>query len=161
MIVPVIINGEKREIHAKPSMTVLEILRREGFFGVKNGCSEGNCGSCVILVDNLPRKSCLMFIGQIRDREITTIEGLGIPGNPHPLQDAFVDEAGIQCGFCIPGMILSAAALLSDNPNPTDEEIKEGLNSHLCRCTGYVKQIKAVREAAMVAQNEISGGAAK
>ncbi|MFQ5980553.1 MAG: (2Fe-2S)-binding protein [Candidatus Heimdallarchaeota archaeon] len=161
MIVPVIINGEKREIHATPSMTVLEVLRREGFFGVKNGCSEGNCGACVILVDGVPQKSCLVFIGQIRDREITTIEGLGTPSNPHPLQDAFVDEAGIQCGFCIPGMILSAAWLLSQNPIPTDEEIKEGLNSHLCRCTGYVKQIKAVRQVANTLQKEISGGAAK
>ncbi len=161
MIIPVTINGVQRELNALPHSTVLEVLRQEGYFGVKNGCSEGNCGSCVILVDNIPRKSCLMLIGQVINREITTIEGLGTAEEPHPLQDAFVEKAGIQCGFCIPGVIISAAGLLHKNPNPSEPEIKEALDGNLCRCTGYVKQIEAVQKAAKVLRGELSGGAGK
>ncbi|MFX0113684.1 MAG: (2Fe-2S)-binding protein, partial [Candidatus Hodarchaeota archaeon] len=149
------INGAKLKLQAKPYMTVLEVLRREGFLGVKNGCSEGICGSCTILVDKMPRKSCLMFIGQIKDRMVTTIEGLGTPKDPHPLQEAFVEEAGIQCGFCIPGMILSAYSLLERISCPSELEIKQALAGHLCRCTGYVKQIKAVKKAAKRLRKEI------
>ncbi|MHA2364273.1 MAG: (2Fe-2S)-binding protein [Candidatus Hodarchaeales archaeon] len=152
MIIPVIINGEKKEIQAEPKEVLLDVLRREGYFGVKRGCSEGNCGSCIVLINNIPRKTCIMLVGQIRNKEITTIEGLGTPDNPHPLQEAFVTEAGIQCGYCIPGMILSAARLLMINPNPSDDEIKQGLEGNLCRCTGYIKQIKAVKKAAMILQ---------
>ncbi|MHA2252219.1 MAG: (2Fe-2S)-binding protein [Candidatus Kariarchaeaceae archaeon] len=154
MIFPVTINGVKLEIDAHPGEILLDVLRREGYFGVKRGCSEGSCGSCIILVNNIPRKTCIMVIGQVKNKSLTTIEGLGDAENPHPIQEAFVDEAGIQCGFCIPGMILSANSLLLKNPDPSDEEIKDGLAGNLCRCTGYVKQIKAVKKAAKVMRNK-------
>lgn len=148
MIIPVNINDVKKEIIAESGEILLDVLRREGYLGVKRGCSEGSCGSCIVLIDNLPRKTCIMFIGQVKNKEIITIEGLGTPEHPHPLQDAFVEEAGVQCGYCIPGMILSANSLILKNHDPTDNEIKEALAGNLCRCTGYVKQIKAVKNAA-------------
>ena len=144
----VTINGEEREFFVDPSMLLLDFLRSEGYLGVKNGCSEGTCGSCTVLVDDKPLKSCIMFVGQVQNKDVLTIEGLGTPGKPHPLQDEFVEEGAVQCGFCIPGMILSANALLITNPDPTEDEIKEGLDGNLCRCTGYVKQITAVKKAA-------------
>ncbi|MFX0092879.1 MAG: (2Fe-2S)-binding protein, partial [Candidatus Hodarchaeota archaeon] len=119
MIINTTINGKECKITANPNELLIDVLRREGYFGVKRGCSEGSCGSCVVLIDYIPRKSCIMFIGQIEGHHVTTIEGLGTPEKPHSIQEAFVDEAGIQCGFCIPGMILSAYALLRKNLNPT------------------------------------------
>ncbi len=151
---PVTINGKRRDVEAEPGEILLDVLRREGYFGVKRGCSEGSCGTCVVLIDGLPRKSCIMFVGQVKDKELLTIEGLGTPENPHPIQDEFVKEAGVQCGFCIPGMILSAVALLDNKPNPTEDEIKIGLAGNICRCTGYVKQIKAVQKAAKIIRNK-------
>ena len=142
------INGEERDFDVNPNVMLMDFLRNQGYYGVKNGCAEGNCGSCVILVDNIPKKSCILFVGQVHNRKILTIEGLGTPEHPHPLQDEFVIEGAIQCGYCIPGMILSANALLLKNPDPTEDEIKEGLDGNLCRCTGYVKQITAVQKAA-------------
>lgn len=152
MLITVEINGKLKNIHANPNELLLDVLRNEGYFGVKRGCSEGNCGSCNILIDDLPRKTCIMFIGQISDRKVTTIEGLGNPDNPHTIQEMFVEEAGVQCGFCIPGMIISATGMLLKNPNPTDAEIEEGIEGNLCRCTGYTKQVYAIRRAATILQ---------
>lgn len=142
------INGDFKEFEVNPNTLLIDFLRNNGYLGVKNGCMEGTCGSCTVLVDNIPLKSCILFVGQVQNRYVLTIEGLGTPENPHPLQDEFVEQGAVQCGFCIPGMILSANALLLKNPDPTDEEIKEGLDGNLCRCTGYVKQIEAVKNAA-------------
>jgi xanthine dehydrogenase iron-sulfur cluster and FAD-binding subunit A len=154
MIIPVTINGKSVELNAEPGEFLLDVLRKEGYFGVKRGCSEGSCGACVILINNLPRKCCIMFAGQVRGMDITTIEGLGTPDNPHPIQDMFVEEGAAQCGYCIPGMIMSANALLLKNPDPSEDEIKEGLAGNLCRCTGYVKQLSAVRKAAEIMRGQ-------
>lgn len=154
MIINLTINGVKQEIEADPSEMVLDILRREGYFGVKRGCQEGSCGSCVILVNGLPLKTCVMFIGQIQNKAITTIEGIHTHDKPHVIEDLFVEEAGIQCGYCIPGMILSAKSLIDHNQNPTDREIKEALSGNICRCTGYVKQIKAIKQAAIILRGD-------
>lgn len=148
------INGELKEFEVNPNTLLIDFLRNNGYLGVKNGCMEGTCGSCTVLVDNIPLKSCILFVGQVQNRNVLTIEGLGTPENPHPLQDEFVGQGAVQCGFCIPGMILSAHALLLKNPDPTDEEIKEGLDGNLCRCTGYVKQIEAVKYAAKRVREE-------
>lgn len=142
------INGIKKIFEIPARELLLDFLRREGYWGVKRGCETGDCGSCAVLVDGKSIASCLMFAAQIEGREVTTIEGLGTPRNPHPLQECFVETGGTQCGFCIPGMILSAAELLSSNPKPSQEEIAETLDGNLCRCTGYVKQFEAVKLAA-------------
>ncbi|MFV2014663.1 MAG: (2Fe-2S)-binding protein [Candidatus Heimdallarchaeota archaeon] len=148
------INGEKKTIEAEAREILLDVLRRERYFGVKRGCSEGSCGSCMILLDGIPRKCCIMFVGQAHERSVTTIEGLGDRENPHVIQDAFVDNGAAQCGYCIPGMIISASSLLDVNKTPTVDEIKEALAGNLCRCTGYVKQIEAVQNAAAVMRGE-------
>lgn len=148
------INGKTKSIEADAREKLLDVLRNEGLFGVKRGCSEGSCGSCMILVDGLPRKSCIMFVGQVHGKSVTTIEGLGDRENAHPIQDAFIDNGAAQCGYCIPGMILSASSLLEINKAPTVDEIKESLAGNLCRCTGYVKQIEAVQNAAAVMRGE-------
>ena len=142
------INGEKKELNAKPGELLLDVLRREGYFGVKRGCQEGTCGSCVVLINGKPLKTCIMFVGQIQGKTVTTIEGIHSPDKPHVIEDLFVEEAGVQCGYCIPGMILSAKSLLDENQNPNEQDIKEALSGNICRCTGYVKQIKAVKRAA-------------
>lgn len=144
------INGIAKTFEAEPGEMVLDVLRREGYFGVKRGCQEGSCGSCVCLINGVPRKTCIMFIGQIQHKNVTTIEGIHTPEKPHPIEDMFVEEAGIQCGYCIPGMILSAKSLLDRNLNPSEKEIKEALSGNICRCTGYVKQIKAIKRAASI-----------
>jgi len=148
------INGEKLILEAGAGELVLDVLRREGYFGVKRGCQEGSCGSCVILVDGLPLKTCVMFIGQLQDRIVLTIEGIHTHDKPHVIEDLFVEEAGVQCGYCIPGMILSAKSLLDHNPNPTNRDIKEALSGNICRCTGYVKQIIAVKRAAGILRGD-------
>ena len=149
MKLEIMINNENRVFVVNPNMTLMEFLRSEGYYGVKNGCNEGSCGSCVVLVDNIPRKSCIMFVGQVQGHKVMTIEGLGTQENPHPIQDEFVENGAAQCGYCIPGMILSAHALLLKNPNPNDSEIKEAIDGNICRCTGYVKQIKSIKQAAI------------
>lgn len=148
------INGVKKTLDVKPEELLLDILRREGYFGLKRGCQEGSCGSCVCLIDDLPRKTCIMFAGQIENHRVTTIEGIHSSEHPHPIEDMFVEEAGIQCGYCIPGMILSAKSLLDRNQNPTEKEIKEAISGNICRCTGYIKQIKAIKRAASIIRGE-------
>lgn len=149
--IPVRINGEPKTWKIRLSEDLLTVLRREGYKGAKRGCDTGECGACTVLLDGKAVPSCLVFAAQARDREITTIEGLGDPLDPHPLQKAFVELAAVQCGICIPGMILSAADLLKRKRNPTEEEVREALDGNLCRCTGYVKQIQATLKAATVA----------
>ncbi|MEI6608668.1 MAG: (2Fe-2S)-binding protein [Deltaproteobacteria bacterium] len=144
MIINFLLNGKKATINAEPNRRAVDILREDlGLTGTKEGCGAGECGACTILVDGESRLSCLMLAAQLADREITTIEGISDDGL-HPLQDAFISHGAIQCGFCTPGMILSAATLLKHNPHPTRADIRTGLSGNLCRCTGYQKIVDAV-----------------
>ncbi len=154
MKINVTINGRKKELTINPADTLLEVLRREGYKSVKKGCGEGQCGTCTVIVDQKAVKSCIMLAGQAHGREIVTIEGIGTPENPHPLQKHFVEKGAVQCGYCIPGMILSAKALLDENPAPDESDVREALDGNLCRCTGYVKQIEAVLSAAAEMRGE-------
>jgi carbon-monoxide dehydrogenase small subunit len=139
------VNGEIYEVYVEPWKTLLDVLRDEiGLTGVKSGCEEGECGVCTVLVDGKAVNSCLILAPQAQGKEITTIEGLERKEGLHPLQQAFVDHFAVQCGFCTPGMLLSAKALLDKNPHPTEEEVRVALSGNLCRCTGYVKIVEAV-----------------
>jgi carbon-monoxide dehydrogenase small subunit len=143
------VNGAEYDVKAKPNVTLLDVLRYEiGLTGTKEGCSTGNCGACTILLDGQAVNSCLILASEVEGKEITTIEGLGQPGNLHPLQLAFIDEGAVQCGFCIPGMILTAKALLDTNPKPTETQIRESIAGNLCRCTGYDKIVRAIQRVA-------------
>ena len=139
------VNGAPYEVFVEPWKTLLDVLREEiGLTGVKSGCEEGECGACTVLVDGKAVNSCLMLAPQAQGKEIITIEGLEGEEGLHPLQQAFVEHFAVQCGFCTPGMILSAKALLDKNPHPTEEEVRVTLSGNLCRCTGYVKIVEAV-----------------
>ncbi|PIS47884.1 MAG: hypothetical protein COT17_01175 [Elusimicrobia bacterium CG08_land_8_20_14_0_20_51_18] len=142
------VNGKPLSMEVKPSESLLEALRKYGYKGTKKGCDTGDCGSCAILMDGSSRVSCVMPAFLAHGSEITTIEGLGTVQNPHAIQAAFVEAGAVQCGFCIPGMIVSAKHLLDRNKTPGEGEIKHHLDGNLCRCTGYVKQIEAVKLAA-------------
>ena len=142
----VTINGEELEIDIEPHKTLLEVLREElSFTGTKEGCGLGTCGACTVLVEGDPVLSCLSLALDVRGSYVTTIEGLVINGEPHPLQWAFVNHGAVQCGFCTPGTIMSAKALLEKHPSPSSQEIREALSGNLCRCTGYEKIIDAVQ----------------
>jgi aerobic-type carbon monoxide dehydrogenase small subunit (CoxS/CutS family) len=142
------VNGKIREVVVEPWKTLLEVLREDlGLTGAKRGCDDGNCGACTVIADGKAIKSCLMLIPQAKGRKILTIEGLGQAGRLHPLQQAFIDHFAVQCGFCTPGMILAAKALLDENPRAGEEEIRKGLHGNICRCTGYVKIVEAVEAA--------------
>jgi aerobic-type carbon monoxide dehydrogenase small subunit (CoxS/CutS family) len=139
------INGETYEVRVEPWQTLVEVIREEiGLTGVKEACSTGECGSCTVLFDGAPVSSCLMLAIESQGKKITTIEGLSQNGKLHPLQKAFIEHGAIQCGFCTPGMILTAKALLDRNPHPTEVEVKEAISGNLCRCTGYVKIVEAI-----------------
>ena len=143
------VNGQIRSVTVDAHRFLLDVLRKDlGLTGVKYGCGRGECGACTVLLNGQPILSCLTLAIQVDRQEITTVEGLAHEGGLHPIQQAFVDNGAIQCGFCIPGMVLSAKALLDSNPNPTMEDVKLALSGNLCRCTGYVKIIDAVLEAA-------------
>jgi carbon-monoxide dehydrogenase small subunit len=145
------VNAEAVEVLVQPYETLLDALReRLGLTGPKEGCGTGDCGACTVHLDSKPVASCLMLAMQARGRSVMTIEGLGRDGALHPLQDAFVRHGVPQCGFCIPGVLMAAAALLAENPRPTDEEIRYGIAGNLCRCTGYTKILTAIAEAAGV-----------
>jgi aerobic-type carbon monoxide dehydrogenase small subunit (CoxS/CutS family) len=148
MLLKVKINGEDKVLTIAAGERLLDLLRREGYFSVKEGCRQGNCGACVVLLDGRAVNSCMVFAARCEGREIITAEGLGTPACPHPLQEAFVNAGAVQCGYCTPGILLSSQALLAENPAPSVEEIKTALDGNLCRCTGYVKIIKAVQDAA-------------
>lgn len=142
------VNGVWKEASVQPETTLLEVLRDTwGLTGAKRGCDEGDCGACTVLLDGKPVNSCLVLAIRLDGREITTIEGLGKEDRLHPLQSAFIHHGALQCGFCGPGMILSAKALLDSNPNPTEAEIRQALAGNICRCTGYSKIIEAVQSA--------------
>lgn len=139
------INGETHEVTVKPNETLLDVIRyRLELTGTKKGCDTGQCGSCTVLLDGKPVNSCLILALEARGKEILTIEGLAKNGQLHPLQEAFIQEGAVQCGYCTPGMLLSAKALLDENPTPTEEEVKEAIAGNLCRCTGYVKIVTAI-----------------
>jgi len=143
------VNGEPYEVAVEPRMTLLDVLRDNlGLTGTKKACDLGNCGSCTVLLDGKPVVSCLLLAVDTRGRDILTIEGLAKNGQLHPLQQAFVDYTALQCGFCTPGMLLSAKALLDSNPEPTEEEVKEAISGNLCRCTGYGNIVEAILKVA-------------
>ncbi len=143
------INGEPYELNIKPNLTLLELLRDEiGLTGTKRGCDTGECGACTVLLDGKPVNSCLMLAVDANGRDILTVEGLAKNGNLHPLQKAFIEEGAVQCGYCTSGMLLSAKALLDENPSPKEEDVKRAIAGNLCRCTGYVRIIKAILRAA-------------
>jgi len=140
------INGEGREVAAHPAERLVDVLRNQaGFTSVKEGCGTGQCGACTVLLDDRPVVSCLVFAGDAVGHEITTVEGLAENGQLHPLQQAFINHGAVQCGFCTPGMLLAAKALLDENPRPSVEDIKHALTGNLCRCTGYEKIIAAIQ----------------
>jgi aerobic carbon-monoxide dehydrogenase small subunit len=143
------VNGEAVEVLVQPYVTLLDALREDmGLTGPKEGCGTGDCGACTVHVDGKVVASCLMLAMQVRGRQVRTIEGLGTAEALHPLQDAFVRHGVPQCGFCIPGVLMAAAALIDENPRPSAEEIRYGIAGNLCRCTGYTKMVTAISEAA-------------
>jgi len=143
------VNGEPREAFVEPGWTLLRVLREEfGLTGAKLGCGDGECGACTVIMDGKAVPSCLVLGVSAEGSEITTIEGLREGGELHPLQRAFIEHGAVQCGFCTPGMIMSAKALLDENPRPTEGEVREALQANLCRCTGYKKVVEAVMSVA-------------
>ncbi len=142
------INGDELRLSFKGTTLLLDLLRENGFTEVKSGCREGQCGACLVLLDGRLVNSCQVFAACAVDREITTVRGIGDIHSPHIIQRAFAETGAVQCGFCTPGMVLATYCLLRENPDPTDEEIREFLSGNLCRCTGYVKIIDAVKLAA-------------
>ena len=143
------VNGKMQEVAVQPWDTLLDVIREElGLTGTKEGCGLGECGACTVIMDGKTVNSCLVLAMEAEGKEVTTIEGLVQGDKLHPVQQAFVDEGGLQCGFCTPGMVISAKALLDENPNPTDEEIRRGISGNFCRCTGYTKIIKSIKTAA-------------
>jgi carbon-monoxide dehydrogenase small subunit len=143
------INGEARSAEAEPRTLLVHFLRDNlAMKGTHWGCDTSNCGACVVLVDGRPVKSCTMLAAMAEGHEIRTVEGLEVAGKLDPVQQGFIEEHGLQCGFCTPGMMLTARALLDENPNPTDEEIRVAISGQICRCTGYKNIVTAVRWAA-------------
>jgi carbon-monoxide dehydrogenase small subunit len=144
-----ILNGESIEVEIEPHLTLLQLLRDElELMGTKEGCGMGECGACTVLLDGKAVNSCIFPAMEVDGKSVMTIEGLaGVQGKLHPVQKAFIDYGAIQCGFCTPGMVLSAKALLDENPKPTEEEIRHGIAGNLCRCTGYIQIIQAIKAA--------------
>jgi carbon-monoxide dehydrogenase small subunit len=143
------VNGKLEYVEVPDHLTLLQLLReRLALTGTKNGCEAGECGACTVLVDGRPVNACLMLAVEAEGREITTIEGLAAEGQLTALQQAFVDHNAVQCGFCTPGMLMSAHALLERSPQPTEDEIKEALLGNLCRCTGYIRIVEAIQDVA-------------
>ena len=148
-----ILNGARQELSVQPWRTLLEVIREDlGLTGTKEGCGEGECGSCTVMMGGKTVNSCLVPAAEADHMEITTIEGLAKGDALHPIQEAFVNHSGMQCGFCTPGMIMSAKELLESNPNPNEEEIREGIAGNFCRCTGYTKIIESISAAARAMQ---------
>jgi carbon-monoxide dehydrogenase small subunit len=143
------VNGTPYEVAIEPRQSLLQLLREElHLTGTKEGCGEGECGACTVLLDGKTVDSCLIFALEAQGREVVTIEGLAQGDQLHPVQKAFAEYGAVQCGFCTPGMILAAKALLDSNPHPTEVEIRQGISGNLCRCTGYVKIVEAIQAAA-------------
>jgi aerobic carbon-monoxide dehydrogenase small subunit len=143
------VNGKREKLDVAPSETLLEMIREKLYLtGTKEGCGMGECGACTVMMDGVTVNSCLVLAAEADGKSIVTIEGIGTADNLHPVQEAFAKHGGSQCGFCTPGMIVSGTHLLKKNPNPTEEEIREGLAGNFCRCTGYTKIIESVAAAA-------------
>lgn len=139
------VNGIEHQLNIKDNETLLEVLRdRLGLTGAKKGCDIGECGTCSVIIDGEPALSCISLAVEMEGKEITTIEGLAQDGKLHPLQKSFHEHGAVQCGFCTPGMIMSAKALLDKNPRPTEQEVRRGISGNSCRCTGFAKPIKAI-----------------
>jgi aerobic carbon-monoxide dehydrogenase small subunit len=151
------VNGTRYEREVEPRLLLVHLLRDElGLTGTHVGCDTSNCGACTVLLDGEGVKSCTVLAAQADGASVTTIEGMGEPGNLHPLQEAFWANHGLQCGYCTPGMIMAAADLLQRNPNPTEEQVREGIGGNLCRCTGYHNIVKSI----LAAAEEMRSGAA-
>ena len=151
------LNGVDRDEYVMDNLTMVDFLRKQMHLtGTKRGCEEGECGACTILLDGRAVASCMMLAVEADGHEITTIEGLKQDGVLHPLQKEFIDKWALQCGFCTPGMIMSAYCLLKENPNPTEQEIREGISGNLCRCTGYAKIVEAIDSAAKIMAKEVA-----
>lgn len=149
------VNGEKLQLSVDENLRLIDLLRDElGLIGTKEGCGEGECGACTIIMDGETVASCLVMAFQADGSEILTIEGLEKEGELHPVQKAYMDAGAVQCGFCIPGMVLSTKSLLDKNPNPNDDEIREGISGNLCRCTGYNKMVIATKKAMKYIEEE-------
>lgn len=148
------VNGELRQVLAEPYYSLLDTLRDElRLTGTKKGCDEGDCGACTVLLNGVPVTSCLVLAHSAHDAEVTTVEGLATREGLHPVQQAFAEYGGLQCGFCTPGLIMSAVGLLEKNANPTEEEVKYAIGGNLCRCTGYTKVVQAILAAAEKARS--------
>ena len=147
-VINLTVNGREHHVALAPNVTLLQALRDLGYNDVKNGCEKGDCGACAVLMDGKAVNSCLVLAWQAEGAEIVTDAGMGTMNDPHPIQEAFADAGAAQCGYCTPGMIVSAAALLMRNPNPTEDEIREAISGNLCRCTGYGQIVKAIQMAA-------------
>lgn len=144
-IINIIVNEEQHEIAVEPWWTLLDVLRNQlDLTGAKKGCDRGDCGGCTVLLDGKPIVSCTMLAVQANGHSIVTVEGLLTHGKAHPIQQAFVEHGAVQCGFCTPGMVMSAVALMNENPHPTEAEVREAIQGNLCRCTGYKKIVEAV-----------------
>jgi carbon-monoxide dehydrogenase small subunit len=143
------VNGTLYELTVPPWKTLVEVIREDlGLTGTKEGCGLGECGACTVIMDSKTVNSCLVLAAEAEGKQITTIEGLADGDKLHPIQQAFIDHGGLQCGFCTPGMIMSTKALLDKTPNPTEEDIRRGIAGNLCRCTGYTKIIESIKAAA-------------
>jgi carbon-monoxide dehydrogenase small subunit len=148
-----VLNGKTTKASVKPNTTLLDLLHNLRLTGTKKGCDRGDCGACTIQLDGRAVNACLVLAPQVAGKEVTTIEGIGTPDKLHPLQQTFVDFDAVQCGYCIPGLIMSAKSLLDENSNPTTEEIRNYVSGNLCRCTGYLHQIEAIKAAAKLKQH--------
>ena len=153
-LIKITVNSKKYEMAVEPNQTLVEVLRNElGLTGTKVGCEMGDCGTCTVIMDGKAVNACLVLAVQADGREILTIEGLARDEALHPLQESFVIEGAIQCGFCTPGMIMSAEALLTENPDPNEAQIREGISGVLCRCTGYSKIVQAIKSTSQKARS--------
>jgi carbon-monoxide dehydrogenase small subunit len=147
--IQLMLNGKKTELEVPTHRLLLDLLRDEiGLTGTKEGCGTGDCGACTVLLNGKPVNSCLIFSGELDGADVVTIEGLKIGPELHPVQQAFIQDGGVQCGYCTSGMLMMSKALLDENPDPSEEEIRFAISGNLCRCTGYTKIVKAVQDAA-------------
>ncbi len=148
------VNGEMHQLLVESYYSLLDTLRDElRLTGTKKGCDEGDCGACTVFLNGKPVTSCMVLAHSAHDSEVTTIEGLSSPEGLHPVQQGFIDHGGLQCGFCIPGLIMSGTSLLNENPDPTEEEVRFAIGGNLCRCTGYSKVVEAILAAGQVMRN--------
>jgi carbon-monoxide dehydrogenase small subunit len=156
-IINLMVNGEKCQVIVEPAESLLDVLRvKLNKTGTKKGCNEGDCGACTVIMNGRPVNACLVLAFEADNADILTIEGLADNAQLHPLQESFIKYGGLQCGFCTPGMIMIAKALLDRNPNPTEEEIRKAVAGNICRCTGYVKIVQSISEAAKLIRGEVA-----